>query len=339
MNRIHRQTKPLITTLAAACMIAVAMVIAGCGGGDGSSTKLSLVAYSTPQEAYKQLIPAFNKTPEGEGVKFSQSYGASGEQSRAVENGLRADVVEFSYEPDIDRLVKSGDVAKDWNSGPTKGIVTDSVVVFAVRKGNPKNIQTWDDLVKPGVEVIAPNAVTSGGARWNLVAAYGQALEGGATKQEALDYVADLLANVSVQDKSARESLQTFSSGKGDVLLTYENEAITAQKAGQDIDYVIPPVTLLIENPIAVTTTSTAPEKAQQFVDFLLSDEGQKIFAENGYRPVNPDLVDEQKYPAPSEKLLTVEELGGWGQLKDFLFDEENGAVTKINEKLGVDGQ
>jgi sulfate transport system substrate-binding protein len=281
------------------------------------------------------LIPAFVATPDGKGTTFTQSYGASGDQSRAVANGLPADVVEFSFEPDMQRLVEAGKVAKDWADNDTDGIVTNSVVVFAVRKGNPKNIKTWSDLTKPGVDVITANPVVSGGARWNLVAAYGQALKSGDTPAEALAYVKSLLKNVSVQDKSGRESLQTFVGGKGDVLLTYENEAKTAQAKGQDIDYVIPPTTLLIENPIAVTTTTKNATLANNFVAYLKSDAGQKIWAENGYRPVNKDLVDEKVYPTP-ETLLTVAELGGWTKLNKQLFDEDNGEVTKINEELGV---
>ena len=179
--------RTLKTTALSILAIALAALVAGCGGSGDSSKKLALVAYSTPQEAYKKLIPAFQATTAGDGVTFTQSYGASGDQSRAVANGLPADVVEFSYEPDIQRLVEDGKVAKDWNDTPTDGIVTDSVVVFAVLNGNPKNIKTWDDLTKPGVEVIAPNPVVSGGARWNLVAAYGQALESGKTEEQALD--------------------------------------------------------------------------------------------------------------------------------------------------------
>lgn len=319
---------------AAFAALVSAIVLAGCGGGSGSETKIALVAYSTPQEAYKKLIPAFQATTEGADVDFSESYGASGEQSRAIVNGLPADVAEFSHVGDMNRLVDEGIVAKDWDSGENKGIVSDSVVVFAVRNGNPKNIKNWSDLTKPGVEVITANAVVSGGARWNLIAAYGQAVKSGASEQEALAYVSDLLKNVPVQDKSAREALQTFSSGKGDVLLTYENEAITAKNAGQDVDYVIPPTTILIENPVAATIK--APKQAQSFVDFLFTDQAQKIFAEAGYRPVNKALLDETTFPQP-EQLLTVEEFGGWGEISDFLFDDESGKVTEINEKLGLD--
>jgi sulfate transport system substrate-binding protein len=321
--------------LFSALAVIAAIAVAGCGSGGSSSDKIALVAYSTPQEAYSKLIPAFQATTEGKGVTFSQSYGASGDQSRAVANGLPADVVEFSFDPDIERLVEAGKVAKDWNDNETDGYVTNSVVVFAVRKGNPKNIKTWSDLTKPGVDVITANPVVSGGARWNLVAAYGQALKSGDSPEEALAYVKSLLSNVSVQDKSGRESLQTFVGGKGDVLLTYENEAKTAQAKGEDIDYVIPPTTLLIQNPIAVTTTTKNATLANNFVSYLKSDAGQKIFAENGYRPVNPDLVDEKVYPTP-ETLITIEELGGWEKLNKQLFDEDNGEVTKINQELGV---
>jgi sulfate transport system substrate-binding protein len=321
-----------LITLSITALVA-GVLLAGCGGS--SSNKLALVAYSTPQEAYSKLIPAFQATTDGKGITFSQSYGASGDQSRSVVNGLPADVVEFSYSPDMDRLVKANKVASTWTNTPYKGFVTDSVVVFAVRKGNPKGIKNWSDLTKPGVDVITANPVVSGGARWNLVAAYGQALKSGDTPQQALAYVKSVLKNVSVQDKSGRESLQTFLGGKGDVLLTYENEAKTAIAKGEKIDYVIPPTTLLIQNPLAVTSTSKNPTAAKSFENYLLSDAGQKIFAAAGYRPVNKSLVDKSVYPDP-QTLITVDELGGWTKLNALLFDENNGAVTKINQELGV---
>ena len=239
-------------------LLAVATAfVAACGGtssesGGGGGDALSLVAYSTPKEAYEEIIPAFQKTEAGADVKFSQSYGSSGEQSRAVQGGLPADVVALSLAPDVDKLVDKGLVAKDWNKDQYDGFVTTSVVVFAVRKGNPKNIKTWDDLTKPGVEVITPNPFTSGGAKWNVMAAYGSQIQQGKSEAEAEDYLKRLFGNVAVQDKSAREALQTFTSGKGDVLIAYENEAITAQQKGEDVDYVVPDETILIENPIAV---------------------------------------------------------------------------------------
>jgi sulfate transport system substrate-binding protein len=321
----------------AALLAVIALLLAGCGGsgGSGGGDKLTLVAYSTPREAYEQLIPAFQKTDAGKGIGFSQSYGASGDQSRAVQNGLAADVVGFSLEPDMTKLVDAGLVARDWNAGEHKGMVTDSVVVFVVRKGNPKNIRTWADLVKPGIEVIEPNPFTSGGAKWNVMAAYGAQLKAGSTPEQATAYLEQLFRNVPVQDKSAREALQTFIGGKGDVMLAYENEAITAQQKQQPVDYVVPDDTILIENPIAVVSDSKNPTAARAFVDFLLSAEAQKIFADKGYRPVNQQVAATTSFPKPSG-LVTIDELGGWSQVNKKFFDKENGIVADIERKVGV---
>jgi sulfate/thiosulfate-binding protein len=323
----------------AALVLVLALVLAACGGQDdasgsgGGDTKLSLVAYSTPREAYEEIIPAFQKTSAGTGVSFDQSYGSSGEQSRAVEAGLPADVVEFSLAPDMDRLVEAGLVADDWADNEHEGMVTDSVVVLAVRKGNPKDIQTWDDLLQEGVEVITPNPFTSGGARWNIMAAYGAQLEQGKSEEEAIQYLRDLFSHVPVQDKSARESLQTFSGGKGDVLLAYENEAIFARQSGEELDYVVPDQTILIENPVAVTTE--APEQAQAFVDFLLTPEAQKIFGAKGYRPVDESVASEFDFPTPAN-LFTIDDLGGWDTVSDSFFDREKGIMAEIEQGLGV---
>jgi len=326
-------------TLLAALLTLAAAVAAACGGtgnesSDGGGGKLSLVAYSTPKEAYAELVPAFTKTPEGKGVGVDQSYGASGEQTRAVQGGLPTDVVTLSLAPDMDKLVETGEVAKTWTNTPTKGFVTNSVVVFVTRKGNPKNVKTWNDLLKKDVEVITPNPVTSGGARWNVMAAYGAQLEQGKSDAEGIKYVDTLLNKVPVQDKSARESLQTFQGGKGDVLLAYENEAILAKKKGLDVDYVVPEQTLLIQNPIAVAEQAPNKAKAQAFVKFLTGDEGQKIFAAQGYRPVLKSAEDPKQFPTPKQ-LFTIDKLGGWPAVVKKFFDEENGAVTKINEKAG----
>jgi sulfate transport system substrate-binding protein len=316
-------------------------VLAGCGGtsdgaaSGGGSTKLNLVAYSTPKEVYESVLPAFTKTPAGQGVGFSQSYGASGDQARAVLAGLPADVVAFSLEPDITKLVDEGIVAKDWNADEYKGLVSKSVVALAVRKGNPKNIKTWDDLVKPGVEVIEPNPFTSGGARWNVMAAYGAQIAQGKSEAEGVAYLKKLFKNVVVQDKSAREALQTFAAGKGDVLIAYENEAITAQQKDQDIDYVIPDQTILIENPIAVTTKSKSPEKAKALLEYLRSEEAQKVFAEKGYRSVRDDLVDASTYPTPSG-LFTIEKFGGWDPVMKKFFDKDKSIIADIEKSLGV---
>jgi sulfate/thiosulfate transport system substrate-binding protein len=330
-------------TLALGLLLALgALSAAGCGGsstasdggGGGDGAKLTLVAYSTPEEAYKELIPAFNKTSEGKGVGFDQSYAASGEQSRAVEGGLPADVVEFSLEPDMTRLVDAGLVDADWNKNEHKGMVTNSVVVFMVRKGNPKNIKGWDDLVTGEVEVLEPNPFTSGGAKWNIMAAYGAQLEQGKSPEEGRQYIADLFENVPVLDKSARESLQTFASGKGDVLLGYENEAILAQEQGEELDYIVPDETLLIENPISVVNESKEPDKAQAFVDFLYTKDAQQIFAGKGYRPVVKGVAGGDEFPTPA-KLFEIDKFGGWDKVNDEFFDPEKGIVAEIFQSQG----
>jgi sulfate/thiosulfate transport system substrate-binding protein len=326
-----------------ALLALAASVVAACGSDDGTSTassgggggRLSLVAYSTPKEAYAAQIPAFQQTADGKGVQFTQSYGPSGDQARAVQSGLPADVVALSLAPDVDKLVESGHVAKGWETGADKGMVTNSVVVFLVREGNPKNIKTWDDLVKPGVQVIEPNPFASGGARWNVMAAYGAQLEQGKSEAEATEYLSKLFKNVPVQDKSARDALQTFSSGKGDVLLAYENEAITANEKGLDVEYVIPDETILIENPAAVTSKSKNAAVAKNFLAYLHSDAGQKVYAEKGYRPVRKELVDESKFPTPSG-LFEITKFGGWSEVNDKFFDPDTGIVAKIEKSLGV---
>src|SRR5256884_9400200 len=234
-------------TAALVCAVFVALGLTSCGSSSSSSKHLTLVAYSTPQKVFEKLIPAFQATPEGTGVSFSQSYGGSGAQSRAVASGLHADVVNFSLEPDVEKLVKAGLVPASWNQNATHGFVSNSVAVIIVRKGNPKHIAGWSDLVKPGVQVLTPNPLTSGGARWNVVAAYGAQLKEGKTPAQAESYLRALFHNVVSQDSSARNALQTFLAGRGDALIHYENEAIAAKKKGEPGEYVIPRGTILIQ--------------------------------------------------------------------------------------------
>src|SRR3989454_12427416 len=283
----------------------IALLLPALAVGASKDTKLTLVAYSTPKDAYGQLIAAFQKTQAGSGVTFSQSYGASGEQSRAVAAGLDADVVAFSLEPGITSLVQKNLVAKSWNKDKYKGMVTRSVVVFIVRDGNPKKLKTWDDLLKPGVQVITPNPFTSGGARWNVMAAYGGALRAGKTPTQAVDYLGKLWKHVVAQPTSAREGLQTFLAGRGDVFLAYENEAVFAQKKGQPVQFVIPKATILIENPIAVTSTSKHQQQAQAFVNYLHTKPAQRIFAENGYRSVIKGVSQGPNFPVRPQ-LFTI---------------------------------
>ncbi|MDQ6927685.1 MAG: sulfate ABC transporter substrate-binding protein [Actinomycetota bacterium] len=332
----------------AGLFLAVA-VVAACGGTDGSKAastggngapalpgaQLALVAYSTPQEAYDKITGAFAKTSEGSKVTFSKSYGASGDQSRAVESGLAADYVAFSLEPDMTRLVKKDIVAPDWNANPYKGMVTDSVVVFVVRKGNPKHIKTWADLIKPGVKVITPNPFTSGGARWNVMAAFGQAVKRAGTEQDGVAYLTSLFKNVAVQDDSARKSLQTFTSGQGDVLIAYENEAIFAQQKAQPIDYIVPDSTILIENPAAVTKTTKFPEQAQAFLKYLYEPSTQKIFADNGYRPVVAGVKGPYSFPTPTG-LFKIDDFGGWTVVSKKFFDPGSSIMADIQRGNGI---
>jgi sulfate/thiosulfate transport system substrate-binding protein len=322
-----------------AAALAFAALVTACGGtstgaaGDGA--KLTLVAYSTPREVYAQLTKDFAKTDAGKGVTFEESYGSSGEQSRAVEAGLPADVVAFSLAPDVTRLVEAGIVDPNWADDEFGGMVTNSVVVFAVRRGNPKGIKTWDDLVRDGVEVIEPNPFTSGGARWNVMAAYGAQRKLGKTDEQAVAYLAELFKHVSVQDKSARESLQTFTGGKGDVLLAYENEAILAKEKGEELDYVVPDQTILIENPVAVVSDSDNPEEAKAFVDYIRSDAAQKAFGEAGYRPVAKSAAGRFDYPRPRQ-LFTIEDVGGWDEVQKRFFDREDGIMAAIQRDVGA---
>jgi len=318
---------------ALALFLAAAGLFTACGSSSSSGSKqVALVAYSTPQAAYEKLIAAFDASSAGKGFTFSQSYGPSGEQSRAVANGLRADLVNFSLEPDVERLVKSGQVQPSWNQTPTKGMVTNSVDVIIVRKGNPKHIKSWADLIKPGVQVVTPNPFTSGAARWNVVGAYGAQLKEGKTKAQALEYVKALFHNVVSQDSSARNALQTFLAGRGDALLDYETEALQDEKKGAPIEYIIPENTIQIENPLAVVGGN---EGAKKFAEYLLTPAAQQIWAEHGYRPVISGVPGASKFKNPPG-LFTIQYLGGWKKVQKEFFEKETGLVTKIEESLGV---
>jgi sulfate/thiosulfate transport system substrate-binding protein len=312
----------------------VALLLPALAAGASKGTKLTLVAYSTPKDAYGQLISAFQQTRAGNGVSFSQSYGASGEQSRAVAAGLDADVVAFSVEPDITSLVQKKLVAKSWNKDKYRGMVTRSVVVFVVRDGNPKKLKTWNDLLKPGVQVITPNPFTSGGARWNVMAAYGGALRSGKAPAQAVDYLGKLWKHVVAQPTSAREGLQTFLAGRGDVFLAYENEAVFAQKKGQPVQFVIPKATILIENPIAVTTTSKHKTEARAFLKFLRTTPAQKIFAQNGYRPVVSAAARGFSFPTRPQ-LFTIKYVGGWAKVERKFFDPKTGIMARFEGSSG----
>jgi sulfate/thiosulfate-binding protein len=335
----------------AAAILSISAALAACGsssattatttsttsGSSGApvSGSVDLVAYSTPKPAYAALIKAFQATTVGKNVTFSQSFGASGSQATSVTSGLPASVVNFSTALDMQKVVKAGDVSASWANNATNGMVTNSIVSFIVRKGNPKNIKTWADLVKSGVSVITPNPFSSGSAKWNLMAAYGAEIALGKTDAQATTYLTQLLKNTVAQPSSASNALQTFLGGQGDVLLDYEDDGLYAQTQGEPISVITPPQTILIQNPIAVTTNASSPAAAKAFVTYLLSPAGQKIWGQQGYRPVLASVAAQFKFPTP-QKTFTIASLGGWTSVNTKFFDPTTGVVAKIEQGLGV---
>lgn len=325
----------------------VALASAGCAGGstdvpggkDISRGRwhVNLVAYATPKPGFDAIIPAFRATPQGKDVGFSQSYGASGDQSRKVARRVPADVVNFSVEPDVARLVKAGLVAEDWQRRPHKSIPFGSVVALVVRKGNPKGVHDWSDLLKPGVEVITPHPASSGSAKWNLLAPYAALSSGGKDKDAAAAYLQQLAkGHIKVNPKSGREATTTFQTGQGDVLISYENEAILLERQNakaepsRRVEYLTPPITFKIENPVAVVSTSKSKEQANAFIDYLFSQEAQRLWAKSGFRPVDPAVTDETAdlFPGRIDTLWTIDDLGGWKTADPGLFGPK-GLITK----------
>ncbi len=339
-RKVTRRRSVNTGLLAALFALVIAVVAAGCGSSsNGSSSsgggKLNVVGYSTPESVYQEsLEPGFEKTPAGKGVSFSNSFGASGDQSRAVAAGQPASVVHFAQAGDMTRLVEANLVDKSWEKQPYGGIAQDSVVVITVRKGNPKGIHSLDDLLTKEVSIITPNPFSSGAARWNIMAVYGSQINEGKSPQQALAAVKTVLEKTKAQPGSARDALAAFTQGEGDVLLGYENDAIKAEKEGEEVEHVIPPSTIQIETPIAVTKEAPEPA-AQDFLKYIWSDAGQKIWAGNGYRPVNPKLVDPKQFPTPKD-LFKISQFGGWDKVNEEFFDEESGSVAKIEGELGV---
>lgn len=332
-------------------ILAVSMIVGACGGNaaqpapagstpsDQSQKAATIIlgAYTTPREAYGQLIPIFRQQWQeqtGQNVIFEESYLGSGAQSRAIVEGFEADVTALSLEADVTRIQQAGLITHDWQDNPTNGMVSDSIVAFAVRKGNPQGINDWADLARPGVQILTPNPKTSGGAMWNMLALYGAALRGyvegvpANDEAAAFEFLKAVLKNVTVMDKGARESITNFEKGVGDVAITYENEVLVAQMQGEDYDLVIPRSTILIENPIAVIDAHVDKHGnravAEAFVQFLHSQPAQEIFAQHGLRSVDPEVAQAtaDKYP-PVEDLFTIEYFGGWDAATPAIFGDD----------------
>ena len=306
------------------------------GTSAGSGAHLNLVGFAVIKSAYDDLGKAFARTAPGKGVTFKGSFGASGAQSRAVVAGQKADVVALSMTPDVDTIVKAGLIDPAWNAGPSQGIVSRSVVVIAVRKGNPKGITGWPDLVEPGVGIVTADPGTSGAAKWNLLAAYSQALGPAKDKAAATAYLSRFVKNVVSWNDSGRTATDAFVKGTGDALISYENEAIAARAAGVEIDYVVPDATFLIENPAAVTRT--APPAAREFLAFVAGPDGQRLLGARGFRSIDNALTvtgvrgaNDPAAPFPAVRsLTTVADLGGWATVNAALFDKDTGLVTRL---------
>jgi sulfate transport system substrate-binding protein len=319
-------------------------VLFGCASGAAQArqtgTTVSLVAYSTPKPVMAKLITSFQHQSAGQGVSFTQSYGPSGSQAKAIAAGQPADIAFLSTGLDIDTIVNAGVVSKSWTKTPQGGIAADSVVAFVVRPGNPKHIHSWKDLLKPDVQVVTPNPFSSGSAKWNVLAAYGQARKAGMSDQKAVQFVTKLFKHVVAQDPSGSTAANTFFNGKGDVLITYESEAYAAFAAGKQGKLVVPKPTMLIQLPMVAT--KGAPAAAKAFIRFVHAPVQQKIFARNGYRPVvrsvlkSPDLATwRKKYDTGSTFNIKDKLFGGWLRVNRVWFDPLRGKMVKIEQAVG----
>jgi sulfate transport system substrate-binding protein len=320
--------------------VALLLTVTSAAQARRAGTSVSLVAYSTPKPVMAKLVARFQHQPAGRGVSFSQSYGPSGSQARAIAAGQPADIAFLSTGLDVDTVADAGLVSKSWTKAPDQGIVADSVVAFVVRPGNPKHIRNWKDLIKPGVQVVTPDPFPSGSAKWNVLAAYGAMRKAGESNKQAISYVTKLFKNVVSQDSSGSNAANTFFSGKGDVLITYESEAYAAFAAGKQGTIVVPKPTMLIQLPMVPTTHASSAAKA--FIKYAHAPKQQKIFAANGYRPVvnsvlkSPDLASwKKKYDTGPTFNIRDKLFGGWLQANKVWFDLDSGRMVSIERSVG----
>lgn len=322
-----------------------AALLAGCAGGSSDEVggasgaadgdQLTLVSSAVTEPGMQAVIKAFQQTEAGADQGFAATYGPSGDQSRKVVSGLQADLASFSVEPDMTRLVDADLVDPSWNQGADGGVPFGSVVTLVVREGNPLGITGWADLLKPGVQVVTPDPRSSGSAMWNLLAPYAVYSDDGADREAGLAYVRELVqGHVTARPSSGRAASDLFLQGSGDVLISYENEALFMERGGSPVEHVIPDATLRIENPFAILTQTAHPDQARAFATYLYSVDAQRIWAEHGFRPVDPAVAAEfaAELPRPA-RLHTVADLGGWAQVYPDLFDRGSGEITKIYEE------
>jgi sulfate transport system substrate-binding protein len=319
-------------------VLALPATLSACGGsGDKSANAIELtnVSYDPTRELYQAINPAFAaywKQKTGQDVSFKMSHGGSGKQSRAIIDGLEADVATLGLAYDVDAIASKGHLLPaDWQKAlPDNSAPYTSTIVFLVRKGNPKGIKDWGDLVKPGVQVITPNPKTSGGARWNFLAAWAYGRKAGGSDAAAEDYVRKLFANVPVLDSGARGSTTTFvERGIGDVLLSWENEAFLAEKelGKGKFQIVVPSISILAEPSVAVVTENARKHGTEQvakaYLEYLYSPEAQELIARNFYRPRNPEVAAKHKAQFPPINLVSVDkDFGGWAIAQKTYFDD-----------------
>ena len=326
-------------TLLVACAAPASSMTAAPGG----KVTLTLAAYSAPAEAYAKIIPLFQadfKAKTGQDVRIATTFQGSGAQARSVANGLEADVVALALAPDLNTIVKANLITHDWTTAPHRGIVSHSVVAFAVRPGNPNGIQDWADLAQPGLDVLTPDAATSGGARWNILGLYGAALRGQVSgiaandRPGAQNFLTSVLKNVAVMDKDARTSLTNFEKGIGDVAITYEDEVLLGRQRGQAYELIIPHSTILIETPVALVDIYVDQHgtraAAEDFVNFLFTAPAQQAFAQYGFRPVDPTVAQATvaQFPAVADS-FTIDQFGGWGPALTDIFAQDTGVYAQ----------
>ncbi|GAA4388885.1 sulfate ABC transporter substrate-binding protein [Tsukamurella soli] len=365
-------SRPGRRAVASLLAAAALFLTAACGGStdtpggidiSSGSHHLNLVAFSAGKPAFDVEIPLFRKTHPD--IGFSQSYGASGDQSRKVVRHVPVDVVNFSVQPDVTRDVSAGLIDKNWESArPNKSVPFTSLVVIVVRQGNPKGIHDWADLLKPGVDVITPNPASSGSAKWNLMAPYAAASDGGRNPKAGQAFLKELIGkHIHISPSSGRDATTAFEAGQGDVLLSYESEAVMLQKQNKKaglapVEYLIPPQSIRIDLPVTVVNSSRDLAAANTFVDFLYTAQAQRALPAGGFRPVDPAIIAQTRdeFAAQPQFLWTVEQLGaelgkgtagktvsgkrltkdltGWPAVDNALFSA-NGVVTKLYQAGG----